>query len=67
MLRFFDAATAEARGAAGVADRRIVLDPGIGFGNDEGANLALILGSAPSPRSATRSWSAPRASASSAP
>ncbi|HWJ76223.1 MAG TPA: dihydropteroate synthase [Kaistia sp.] len=44
MLRFFDASIGMAR-SAGVADRRIVLDPGIGFGkNRSEENLAVLAG-----------------------
>ncbi len=43
MLRFFAGAIDHAR-AAGVADRRIVLDPGIGFGKGLSENLAVIAG-----------------------
>lgn len=43
MLRFFDGAIASAR-AAGVAEERLVLDPGIGFGKDAAENLAILAG-----------------------
>ncbi len=41
--RFFDAAIAMAV-RAGVAERRILLDPGIGFGKGEAENLAVLAG-----------------------
>ncbi|MCX5479671.1 dihydropteroate synthase [Kaistia geumhonensis] len=41
MLRFFDRAIGTAR-AAGVADERIVIDPGLGFGKDAAENLAIL-------------------------
>jgi len=41
MKRYFDRAVAQAR-AAGIPDRRIVLDPGIGFGKELADNLAIL-------------------------
>ncbi len=43
MRRFFEASIAMALGA-GVAERRILLDPGIGFGKGEAENLAVLAG-----------------------
>lgn len=43
LRRFFDASIAAAR-RAGLADHRLVLDPGIGFGKTLDQNLALIKG-----------------------
>ncbi|SHG10143.1 dihydropteroate synthase [Kaistia soli DSM 19436] len=44
ILRFFDASIRMAR-AAGVADRRMILDPGIGFGkNTTEENVAVLAG-----------------------
>ncbi len=41
MKRYFDRAVAQAR-AAGIPDRRIVLDPGIGFGKELADNLVIL-------------------------
>jgi dihydropteroate synthase len=41
MRRYFDRAVALAR-AAGIPDRRIVLDPGIGFGKELADNLVIL-------------------------
>lgn len=43
LQRFFDTSIETAR-RAGIADRRLVLDPGIGFGKTLDQNLALIKG-----------------------
>ncbi len=52
---------------AGIARENIVLDPGIGFGKTPEQSMTRWRGLASSARSASPSWSAPRASVSSPP
>ena len=52
--------------AEGIAEERVMLDPGIGFGKTIEHNLELLAASTRSSRSGGRSWSASRASRSSA-
>ena len=65
-VKAFLAERMEVAVAAGVAEERIWLDPGIGFGKTSTTTSSCCAGSASCARSGGRWWSAPRARASSA-